>query len=75
MFPRMRPAFLACAGVGGAGHAKKTLDFYNAYLDANIPADLQLHAQGVHGESVSLRKGIPFGTWQYRFLDWFADMG
>jgi endo-1,4-beta-xylanase len=21
------------------------------------------------------RGGIPFGTWQYRFIDWFRDLG
>ena len=21
------------------------------------------------------RNGIPFGTWQYRFIDWFRDLG
>jgi endo-1,4-beta-xylanase len=21
------------------------------------------------------RNGIPFGTWQYRFMDWFRDLG
>jgi endo-1,4-beta-xylanase len=21
------------------------------------------------------RNGTPFGTWQYRFIDWFRDLG
>lgn len=69
------PAFLTCAGVGDAFHAKETVDFYNAYFNAKIPADLHIYANGKHGGSISSRGGIPFGTWQYRFLDWFADIG
>jgi len=25
--------------------------------------------------STALRNGIPFGTWQDRFVDWFRDLG
>jgi endo-1,4-beta-xylanase len=69
------PAFCVCAGVDDAFHAKETVDFYNAYFNAKIPAELHLYAHGGHGGSINPRGGIPFGTWQYRFIDWAADIG
>lgn len=69
------PAFLTCAGVDDAFHAKETVDFYNAYFNAKIPAELHIYGHGKHGGSIKPRDGIPFGTWQYRFEDWFVDLG
>ena len=69
------PAFLTSAGVDDAFHAKETVDFYNAYFNAKIPVELHIYGHGKHGGSLSPRNGIPYGTWQYRFLDWFADIG
>ncbi len=69
------PAFLACAGVGDAFHARQTVQFYDAYFEAKIPADLHIYANGVHAGGISPRKGIPFGTWHLRFVDWVTDLG
>ncbi|MDB6021188.1 MAG: axeA1 3 [Pedosphaera sp.] len=69
------PAFLTSAGVDDAFHAKETVDFYNAYFNAKIPVELHIYGHGKHGGSIQTRNGIPFGTWQYRFVDWFADLG
>lgn len=69
------PAFLTCAGVDDAFHAKETVDFYNAYFNAKIPAELHIYGHGGHGGSIKSRNGIPFGTWQNRFVDWFTDLG
>lgn len=69
------PAFLTCAGKDDADHARKTVQFYDAFFDAGIPVELHIYSHGKHGGSISPRKGIPFGTWQFRFLDWFTDQG
>ncbi len=69
------PAFCVCAGVDDAFHAKETVDFYNAYFNAKIPAELHIYAHGGHGGGISPRKGIPFGTWPSRFIDWSTDIG
>jgi hypothetical protein len=69
------PAFCVCAGVDDAFHAKETVDFYNAYFNAKIPAELHIYARGGHGGGISPRNGIPFGTWPSRFIDWAADIG
>lgn len=68
-------AFLTCAGIDDAFHAKQTVDFYNAYFNAKLPVELHIYAHGGHGGSIKPRNGIPFGTWQNRFLDWFTDIG
>jgi endo-1,4-beta-xylanase len=56
-------------------------------LNANIPnVELHMYGNGRHpGDQLpdgcrmtgglSDRKGIPFGTWQDRFIDWFRDLG
>ncbi len=69
------PAFCVCGGLGDASHAEKTVDFYNAYFKAKIPAELHIYTHGVHGGGISSRGGIPFGTWQFRFVDWARDSG
>lgn len=69
------PAFLTCAGKDDADHARKTVQFYDAFFDAKIPVELHIYSHGKHGGSIKPRDGIPFGTWQYRFVDWFTDLG
>ncbi|HEX4000894.1 MAG TPA: alpha/beta hydrolase [Pirellulales bacterium] len=69
------PAFCVCAGVGDAFHAKETIDFFNAYFDAKIPAELHIYARGGHGGGISSRGGSPFGAWPSRFVEWTADIG
>ena len=69
------PAFLTSAGVDDAFHARQTVEFYDAYFNAKIPAELHIYGHGGHGGGIRPRNGIPFGTWQVRFLDWAADLG
>ncbi len=71
------PAFLTSAGVDDAFHAKETVDFYNAYFNAKppIPVELHIYGHGGHANGIKPRGGIPFGTWQYRFVDWATDLG
>lgn len=71
------PAFLTSAGIDDAFHARETVDFYNAYFNAKppVPVELHIYGHGGHAGGTKPRGGIPFGTWQYRFLDWLTDLG
>ena len=80
-------AFLICGGAGDRIHAIWTLDYYQAMLLAGVPnVEMHLYGNGRHpGDSLpdgsrmsgglTDRDGIPFGTWQYRFVDWVRDLG
>ena len=81
------PAFLACGGAGDRGHAIWALEYYQAMLTAGVPnVELHLYGNGRHpgdplpdgsrmSGGLTDRNGIPFGTWQYRFVDWARDLG
>ncbi len=69
------PAFLTSAGVDDAFHARQTVEFYDAYFTAKIPAELHIYGHGGHGGGIRPRNGIPLGKWQDRFVDWAADLG
>src|SRR5207245_9056818 len=81
------PAFLACGSAGDRGHAVWALDYYQAMLLAGVPnVELHLYGNGRHpGDplpdgsrmtgGLTDRNGIPFGTWQNRYIDWFRDLG
>lgn len=81
------PAFIATAGSGDRGHAIWAMDYYSAMLAIAVPnIEMHLYGNGRHpGDTLSDgsrmtggltdRNGIPFGTWQYRFIDWFRDLG
>src|SRR5579871_5202400 len=69
------PAFLTSAGIDDAFHAKETVDFYNAWFDAKLPVELHIYGHGGHGGGIKPRNGIPFGTWQTRFVEWANDLG
>ncbi|WP_165227132.1 alpha/beta hydrolase [Aquisphaera insulae] len=81
------PAFLVCGGAGDQVHAVWALDYYQAMLHAGVPnVEIHLYGNGRHpGDALpdgsrmsgglTDRNGIPFGTWQYRFIDWARDLG
>jgi endo-1,4-beta-xylanase len=81
------PAFITCGGAGDRGHALWSLDYYTAMLQAGIPnVEIHLYGNGRHpgdplpdgsrmSGGLSNRNGIPFGSWQDRFVDWFRDLG
>src|SRR3954462_4246015 len=81
------PAFLVCGSAGDRGHAVWALDYYQAMLTAGVPnVELHLYGNGRHpgdqlpdgtrmSGGLTDRNGIPFGTWQYRFIDWARDLG
>ena len=85
--PNVPPAFIACGGSGDRGHAVWALDYYNAMLAKSVPnIEMHLYGFGKHpGDTLpdgskmtgglTDRNDKPYGTWQFRFIDWFRDLG
>lgn len=70
------PAFIASPGSGDRVHAIWAMEYYSAMLNKGVPnIEMHLYGNGVHGGAMTDRSGIPFGTWQARFIDWFRDLG
>jgi len=81
------PAFLACAGSDDAGHAVWADEYFAAMLAIRVPnIEMHIYGNGRHpGDALpdgsrmtgglTDRNDTPFGTWQYRFMDWFRDLG
>ncbi len=81
------PAFVVSAGAGDQVHAIWALEYYQAMLFAGVPnVEMHLYGNGRHpGDALpdgsrmsgglTDRGGIPFGTWQYRFVEWARDLG
>ena len=69
------PVFLTTAGVDDASHARATVDFYNAWINAKVPVEMHIYGHGGHGNGIKPRNGIPFGSWPTRFVEWATDLG
>jgi dienelactone hydrolase len=70
------PAFITCAGSGDAQHAIWADQYLGAMLKARIPnVEMHIYGNGVHANGLKDRDDTPFGTWQFRFIDWFRDLG
>jgi len=81
------PAFVVCGGSGDRGHAVWAIEYFNAMLALSVPnIEMHIYGNGRHpGDALpdgsrmsgglTDRNGIPFGTWQDRFIDWFRDLG
>lgn len=81
------PAFIVCGGSGDRIHAIWADEYFGAMLNAGIPnVEMHIYGNGRHpGEQMSdgtrmtagivTKNGIPFSTWQDRFIDWFRDLG
>lgn len=81
------PAFIASGGAGDRGHAVWAIEYYSALLATGSPNnEMHLYGNGRHpGDALpdgsrmtgglTDRGGIPFGTWQLRYVDWFRDLG
>ena len=81
------PAFLMSPGSGDAVHALWAVEYLAAMLKVGIPnVEMHIYGNGRHpGDplpdgsrmtgGLTDRNGIPFGTWQDRFIDWFRDLG
>lgn len=81
------PAFIVCAGSGDKVHAVWAAEYFNAMLSLGVPnIEMHIYGNGRHpgdalpdGSKMSGgltdRGDTPFGTWQFRFIDWFRDLG
>ncbi|HXE54366.1 MAG TPA: alpha/beta hydrolase [Tepidisphaeraceae bacterium] len=75
------PAFIMCAGSGDRQHAIWADEYFAAMLAVGAPnVEMHIYGNGHHPGSGSTggltdRLGTPMGTWQYRFIDWFRDLG
>lgn len=81
------PSFIICAGSGDRVHAIWADEYFGAMLNAGIPnIEMHIYGNGRHpgdplpdgsrmSGGLTDRNGIPFGTWQNRFVEWFRDLG
>ena len=81
------PAFLVCGGSGDRVHAVWAIEYYSAMLAKGVPnIEMHLYGRGRHpGDplpdgshmtgGLTDRRDTPYGTWQFRFIDWFRDLG
>lgn len=81
------PAFIATGGSGDWIHAIWAMDYFRAMLNVGVPnIELHVYGNGRHpGDALpdgsrqtgglTDRGNIPLGTWQYRYIDWFRDLG
>jgi endo-1,4-beta-xylanase len=81
------PAFIASAGSDDQIHAIWADEYFAAMLAIRVPnIEMHIYANGRHPGDVlrdgthmtgglTDRNGIPFGTWQFRFIEWFRDLG
>jgi hypothetical protein len=70
------PSFIVCAGAGDQVHAVWATEYFTPMLKAGVPnLEMHIYGRGGHGGAISPRGGIPFGTWQERFVEWFRDLG
>jgi acetyl esterase/lipase len=81
------PAFVVCGGSGDRVHAIWAMEYFGAMLDAGVPnIEMHIYGNGRHpgdplgdgghmSGGLTDRNGTPFGTWQFRFMDWFRDLG
>jgi dienelactone hydrolase len=72
----MPPSFIACAGSSDQVHAIWADAWFAAMLKQGVPnLEMHIYGRGIHGGGINDRDGNPLGTWQYRFIDWFRDLG
>ena len=81
------PAFLVCGGSGDRVHAVWAIEYFSAMLAIGVPnIEMHIYGNGRHpGDALpdgsrmtgglTDRNDTPFGTWQYRFIEWFRDLG
>lgn len=83
----MPPSFIASAGSDDQIHAIWADEYFTAMLALRVPnLEMHIYANGRHpgdplpdgrhmSGGLTDRNGMPFGTWQYRFIEWFRDLG
>ncbi len=85
--PNVPPAFLVCGGSGDRVHAVWAMEYFSAMLALSVPnIEMHIYGNGRHpgdpltdgtrmSGGLTDRRDMPFGTWQFRFIDWFRDLG
>ncbi|HEX4167614.1 MAG TPA: alpha/beta hydrolase [Bryobacteraceae bacterium] len=80
------PGFVVCGGSGDRVHAVWAIEYFSAMLVMGVPnIEMHIYGNGRHpGDplpdgshmtgGLTDRRDTPFGTWQYRFIDWFRDL-
>jgi acetyl esterase/lipase len=81
------PSFIAGGGSGDSVHAVWAIEYFSAMLAVKVPnIEMHIYGNGRHpGDALpdggsmtgglTDRNGNPFGAWQYRFIEWFRDLG
>jgi hypothetical protein len=81
------PSFIASAGSDDQVHAIWADEYFAAMLALRVPnLEMHIYANGRHpGDplrdgshmtgGLTDRNGIPFGTWQFRLMEWLRDLG
>ncbi len=70
----MPPVLLVATMADQSVPVQNSLNFYAALVAAKVPADLQVYAQGSHGNSLDPQYG-PTADWMQRMADWMAFHG
>lgn len=68
------PAFLVQASDDHTVSPENSLRFYQALLQAKVPAELHIYLQGGHGFGM-VQSGLPTASWQLRLEDWMILQG
>ncbi len=68
------PAFLVQAGDDRTVSPENSLRFYQALLQAKVPAELHIYLKGGHGFGM-VHSGLPTASWPLRLEDWMIEQG
>ena len=68
------PLFVTVATDDGLGLTSQSIDLYNKWLAAKLPAELHIYEKGGHGFGMN-KQNIPTDTWIDRFGDWLGLIG
>jgi acetyl esterase/lipase len=81
------PSFIAGAGTDDKVHAVWAVEYFSAMLAKGVPnIEIHIYGNGRHpGDplpdgsrmtgGLTDRNDTPFSTWQFRFIEWFRDLG
>ena len=67
------PTFLAHASDDGAVRPLNSILFYNALIDAKVPAELHIYEKGGHGFGMRPENGIAAANWPVRCEAWMKQ--
>lgn len=68
------PAFLVQASDDPTVSPENSLRFYQALLQAKVPAELHIYLKGGHGFGM-VHSGLPTASWPLRLEDWMREQG